>query len=44
MGQVKVFVELTNTTDLDNFQSEVISEKQVRIHPTEALMEIYQLF
>ncbi len=39
MGQVKVFVELTNTTDLDNFQSKIISEKQVRIHSTEALID-----
>ena len=39
MGQVKVFVELTNTTDLDNFQSEIIAENQVRIHSTEGLID-----
>jgi clan AA aspartic protease len=39
VGQVKVFVELTNTTDLDNFQSEIIAENQVRIHSTEGLID-----
>jgi hypothetical protein len=39
MGQVKVFVELTNTTDLDNCQSKIISEQQIRAHSTQALID-----